>query len=73
MTETWFEGAVGQMIEGLKQADRFAPERRRNPLRPRLRAARVPLAPLFSTGWQTPRKVCLEELTDAWYHTLVVG
>ena len=47
MTETWFEDAVGQMIEGLKQADRFAPERRRIRCVLAFGQLEVPLAPLL--------------------------
>ena len=72
-TEPWFEDAVEQMIEGLNQAKRFPPDRRRI----RCVLAFGQLEHLsrryFSTGWRTPREICLEELTDAWCHTLAVG
>ena len=73
MTEQWFEDAVGQMIEGLNRADRFAPERRR--IRCVLAFGQLEYLSrrYFSTGWRTPREICLEELTDAWCHTLAVG
>ena len=71
-TEQWFEDAVEQMIEGLNRAKRFPPDRRRI----RCVLAFGQLEHLsrryFSTGWRTPREICLEELTDAWCHLLAL-
>ena len=69
-TESWFEGAVSQMTEGLDRAHRFEP---------RVRRIRCVLAfgqleylsrRYFSVGWRIPREICLEELTASWCHLL---
>lgn len=69
-TEQWFEDAVGEMTEGLNRADRFAEDRRRI----RCVLAFGQLEHLsrryFSVGWNTPREICLDELTDSWCHLL---
>lgn len=69
-TETWFEGAVGQMIAGLDRAERFPKERRR--IRCVLAFGELEYLSrrYFSLGWRTPREICLEELTDSWCYLL---
>jgi AcrR family transcriptional regulator len=70
-TEKWFEDAVGQMVAGLDRAGRFPRK---------IRQIRCVLAfgelehlsrRYFSVGWRIPREVCLEQLTDSWFHLLV--
>ncbi|MEE2055920.1 TetR/AcrR family transcriptional regulator [Rhodococcus artemisiae] len=72
-TEQWFEDAVGEMTEGLNRADRFAEDRRRI----RCVLAFGQLEHLsrryFSVGWNTPREICLDELTDSWCHLLATN
>ena len=69
-TEQWFEGAVGEMTEGLDRANRFVADRRRI----RCVLAFGQLEHLsrryFEVGWNTPREICLDELTDSWCHLL---
>lgn len=69
-TERWFEDAVTQMTAGLDQAVRFAPDRRR--IRCVLAFGQLEYLSrrYFSVGWQTPREICLEELTDSWCRLL---
>lgn len=69
-TEQWFESAVGDMTEGLNRADRFEPERRR--VRCVLAFGQLEYLSrrYFSVGWNTPREICLDELTDSWCHLL---
>ncbi|TCN50436.1 TetR family transcriptional regulator [Rhodococcus sp. SMB37] len=72
-TEQWFEDAVGEMTEGLNRTNRFAEDRRRI----RCVLAFGQLEHLsrryFSVGWNTPREICLDELTDSWCHLLASG
>ncbi|NGP04560.1 TetR/AcrR family transcriptional regulator [Rhodococcus sp. 14C212] len=69
-TEQWFEDAVGRMTEGLEQANRFPPDRRR--IRCVLAFGQLEYLSrrYFSVGWRTPREVCLDELTGSWCHLL---
>lgn len=69
-TERWFDDAVGQMTEGLDRANRFPADRRR--IRCVLAFGQLEYLSrrYFSTGWRTPREVCLEELTGSWCHLL---
>ncbi len=70
-TEKWFESAVGQMTAGLDRAGRLS----KNVRRIRCVLAFGQLEYLsrryFSAGWRIPRKICLEQLTESWYHLLV--
>jgi len=69
-TEQWFEDAVTDMTEGLNQAGRLDPDRRR--IRCVLAFGQLEHMSrrYFSIGWRTPREICLEELTDSWCHLL---
>ena len=70
-TEQWFEDAVGQMAAGLDRARRFDKKVRR--IRCVLAFGQLEYLSrrYFSTGWATPRDICLAELTDSWHHLLV--
>ncbi|WP_420752917.1 TetR/AcrR family transcriptional regulator [Rhodococcus sp. O3] len=69
-TEQWFEDAVTDMTEGLNQAGRLDPDRRR--IRCVLAFGQLEHMSrrYFSIGWRTPREICLEELTDSWCYLL---
>lgn len=69
-TERWFEDSVGQMIQGLNQANRFPPERRR--VRCVLAFGQLEYLSrrYFSLGWVTPREICLDETVDSWCYLL---
>ena len=60
------------MTEGLNQAGRLDPDRRR--IRCVLAFGQLEHMSrrYFSIGWRTPREICLEELTDSWCYLLGV-
>ena len=69
-TERWFEGATGQLVEGLKKAGRVDPDLRR--IRCVLAFGQLEYLSrrYFAIGWRTPREVILAELTNSWCHLL---
>ncbi|MFF0815166.1 TetR/AcrR family transcriptional regulator [Rhodococcus sp. NPDC003318] len=65
-TEQWFEDAVGRMVEGLRRAERFPPDRRW--IRCVLAFGQLEYLSrrYFVVGWKIPREICLDEITDSW-------
>lgn len=69
-TEQWFEDVVGQMAEGLTQADRFDPEVRR--IRSILAFGELEYLSrrYFVIGWRIDKEIVMDELTSSWMHLL---